>query len=321
VTRSYGRGKGLGLALFVALTALTLAGCGGGEDSSTGATTGAPADKLAQVMQRGTLVLFTDPQYPPQSEAVKGAARAANTTCAADQLTAPEITGYDAETGKAVAAAMGVEPCFVTPSWDDVIAGGWGDRWDVAWGSGAITADRMTRLYVTQPTYSTPTNIFVAKGSPVHHVSQLSGKSIGACAGCTMEQYLEGTLELPGVTLSMPFDHPEVVPFDNEIPGLHAVAKGNLDAFLCSEPVGAGEIKAGLPIRMLPETLYQTYKTGYLDQSSTLSSATLVDKINEIVGQLHADGTLKRLSMKAFGADYATAAGIFDYDSLDQQVQ
>lgn len=321
MTTSHGRRTGLGSVLVVALVALTLAGCEGGGDSSDRASSGAPEDKLAQIVERGTLVLFTDPQYPPQSEAVKGATRAADTKCAADQLTAPEITGYDAETGKAVAAAMGVEPCFVTPSWDDVIAGSWGDRWDVAWGSGAITADRMTRLYVTQPSYSTPTNIFVAKTSRVHHVSQLSGMSIGACAGCTMQQYLEGTLELPGVTLTMPFKHPKVVPFDNEIPGLHAVAKGELDAFLCSEPVGAGEIKAGLPIRMLPETLYQTYKTGYLDKSSRLSSATLVDKINQIVGQLHADGTVKRLSMKAFGADYATEAGTFDFASLHQQVQ
>ena len=313
--------KRLRPALVVTLTLLTLAACSGGAHSSTDAATGAPKDKLAQVMQRGTLVLFTDPQYPPQSEAVKGAARAPHTKCAANQLTTPQITGYDAETGKAVAAAMGLEPCFVTPSWDDVIAGGWGDGWDVAWGSGAITADRMTRLYVTQPSYSTPTNIFVANSSPVHHVNQLSGMTIGACAGCTMEQYLEGTLKLPGVTLSMPFKNPKVEPFDNEIPGLRAVAKGKLDAFLCSQPVGAGEISAGLPIRMLPETLYQTYKTGYLDKSSGLSSRTLVGKINQIMGGLQADGTLKRLSMKAFGADYATQAAAFNYASLHQQVQ
>lgn len=321
MTKSHGWGRGLGSALVVGVAALTLAGCVGGGGSSSRATGGAPPDKLAQVMQRGTLVLFTDPQYPPQSEAVKGATRLADTKCAAHQLTAPEITGYDAETGKAVAAAMGVEACFVTPSWDDVIAGGWGDRWDVAWGSGAITADRMSRLYVTQPSYSTPTNIFVAKDSHVHHVSQLSGLSIGACAGCTMEQYLEAKLVLPGVTLSMPFKNPKVVPFDNEIPGLQAVAKGKLDAFLCSQPVGAGEIKARLPIRMLPETLYQTYKTGYLDQRSRLSSTTLVDKINQIIKQLQVNGTLKRQSMQAFGADYTTQAARFDYASLQQQVR
>ena len=53
------------------------------------------------------------------------------------------MSGYDAEVGKLVAASMGVEPCFVVAAWEQIIAGGWGDRWDVAWGSGALTADRM----------------------------------------------------------------------------------------------------------------------------------------------------------------------------------
>jgi len=71
-----------------------------------------------------------------QSYAVEGAERAANTKCAPNELTAPEITGYDAETGKPVAEALGVEPCFVTPTWTEVTAGSWGDRWDLAYGLG-----------------------------------------------------------------------------------------------------------------------------------------------------------------------------------------
>ena len=101
---------------------------------------GDPAtDKLAQVLARGTVVMFTDPNYPPSSEAVKGAARPADTKCLPNQLTGPQITGYDAETSKAVAKALGVEPCFVEPSWTEVEAGNWADRWDIAWGSGAST--------------------------------------------------------------------------------------------------------------------------------------------------------------------------------------
>ena len=53
--------------------------------------------------------------------------------------------------GELVAKALGVEPCFVTPSWTEITAGKWSDRWDIAFGSGAITADRMTRLWMTTP--------------------------------------------------------------------------------------------------------------------------------------------------------------------------
>ena len=44
---------------------------------------------------------------------VKGATRPAGTKCAANQLTAPEVTGYDNEVPKLIAKKLGVEPCFV----------------------------------------------------------------------------------------------------------------------------------------------------------------------------------------------------------------
>lgn len=310
----------------VVLSVALLAGCGSGSDpgaevETTGAAGDPATDKLAQVQARGTLVMFTDPQYPPQSMAVEDAGRRSDSRCAANQLTGPEVTGYDAETGKAVAAALGVEPCFVTPSWGAVIAGGWNDRWDIAWGSGAITAERMQRLYVTQPSYSTPTNLFVAENAAYQAADDLSGRSVGACAGCTMEQYLRRTLELPGVSLTFPIREPEVQLFDNEIPGLKAVARREIDGFVCSEPVGQDEIDRGLALRMLPDVLYETYKTGYVDRSSGLSSKAFVDKISTIITELHADGTLTGFSEKFFDRDYATAAGDFDMSALQQQVQ
>ena len=77
-----------------------------GVDTQTVAASADPSsDKLAQVLARGTLILFTDPAYPPQSYAVKGAKRLATTKCAANQLTGDQMTGYDAETGKLVAEA------------------------------------------------------------------------------------------------------------------------------------------------------------------------------------------------------------------------
>jgi ABC-type amino acid transport substrate-binding protein len=319
----------VGLVAAVSVVAsLALAACGGASATSStsvssagGSVAGDPAhDKLAQVLSRGTLVLSTDTGYPPQSMTVKDAKRPADTKCLPTQLTAPEITGYDAETGKAVAAKLGVEPCFVTPQWTEIIAGGWGDRWDIAWGSGAITEDRMTRLYVTQPSYSTPAGVFVKADSPLKDLSELSGKKIGACTGCTMEQYLKGTLVLPGVETKRAFDDPVISTFDNEPPGLQAVAAGKIDGFLCSEPVGQDEISKGLALRMLAEPAYQSYKTGYMDKKSGLSQAAFVAKVNEVMTGLHADGTLKKLSEQFFSKDYAAPASAFDLTAVGQTV-
>src|SRR5689334_10064932 len=54
------------------------------EATQAGSTGG---DLLADIQSRGTLVVSTDPAYPPQSELVENATRDANTKCTTDQLT------------------------------------------------------------------------------------------------------------------------------------------------------------------------------------------------------------------------------------------
>jgi ABC-type amino acid transport substrate-binding protein len=72
---------------------------------------------------------------------------------------------------------------------------------------------------------------------------------------------------------------------------------------------------------MLPEPAYQSYKTGYVDRDSGLSSAAFVAAVDDAVKGLHADGTLAELSEQFFGADYATAAAEFDISAIGQQVE
>jgi ABC-type amino acid transport substrate-binding protein len=319
------------VAAAAAVVMLVASGCGSGDagapesagvGESTAQAAGDPStDKLAQVRARGKLILSTDFKYPPQSFRVKGAERPADTKCAPNETTAPEVSGYDAETGKLVAKALGVEACFVAPSWTEITAGNWGDRWDLAYGSGAIEYSRMEVLYVTQPYYSTPTPFFVPRSSKTKEPSDLDGKKIGACAGCTMEKYLRGTLELPGTPPEQLVDSPKIVTFDTEVPGLNATAKGKLEAFLCSEPVGEGAIADGAKLRKLATPAYYSNKTGYVDKESGLAVGPFVKRINEIVAARHADGTLARLSVQFFGKDYAAKAAEFDLAALEQNVQ
>jgi polar amino acid transport system substrate-binding protein len=323
------RGRLVTGVVFVVVMAGALSACGGGgsteaslDGSASAGATGNPAtDKLAHVLQRGTLVLSTDPAYPPQSMRVEDAERAADTACQDSQLTGPEVTGYDAETGKAVAASLGLEPCFVTPDWAEIVSGTWGDRWDVAWGSGNINADRMTRLWMTQPYRSEPSRFFVRDDAPYQDPSELSGKKVGACAGCTHEAYLKGTLTLPGIEFENLVTDPQVATFDVERPGLQAVADGKIDAFLCAEQVGQEAIDGGLPLRALDPPAFTGMLTGFVDKSSGLSSVAFVNRINEVMAELHADGTMKNLSDQFFGTDYATAAANFDLAKIGQDLQ
>jgi polar amino acid transport system substrate-binding protein len=291
----------------------------GGCNADTTSTPDATQDELAQILARGTLILSTDPDYAPQSFAVPNAERRSNTKCADDQLTGPEVSGYDAETGKAVAEALGVEPCFVTPQWVEITAGSWGERWDLSFGSGAIDADRMRYLYVTQPYYVLPAYPFVPEASAAREPEDLSGTRIGVCTSCTHENYLLGSLELPGFDGDYRITGAHVVGYTVEMPGLQDTAAGKLDAFLCAEQVGRQAIEDGLALRRIGEPLFEEYATGWIDKGSELDVTTFVDRVNAIVRDLHASGRMRELSIRFFGRDYAAAAATFDLSTVPQE--
>jgi ABC-type amino acid transport substrate-binding protein len=304
-------------ASLAAVLALALGGCGGTDEGSGGDPS---TDKLAQIQARGTLVGFFEPDYAPQSLAEDGATRPADTKCRDNQLTGAEVTGYDIEVTKLVAAELGVEPCFVSPPWTEVTSGNWGDRWDLAFGSGAITADRMERLYMTQPYYAAPTRYFVTGDSPYTEPGDLDGKRIGVCVSCAQEAYLRGELEIPGADVVVDVADPEVVVFEVEGPGLEALQKGTIDAFLTGDTVGQAAIAEGAPLRSLGSVAFTEYLAGFVDKSSGLESERFIDRVNEILGAAFEDGTLGELSGEWFGTDYTTPAAEFDYAALGQVV-
>jgi ABC-type amino acid transport substrate-binding protein len=213
-----------------------------------------------------------------------------------------------------------VEACFVQPTFTEVTAGNWTDRLDIAYASGAINAKRMEKLFMTQPYYYIPQRFLVAKDSPYQMPSDLDGKTIGTCTSCTVESYLQGTLKIPGVDLVQKVKDPAIAGFETEGPGLDALADGELDAFLTSEPVALEAIKEGRALRLLDEPAFSMYPSGFVDKSSGLSVGPFVDRVNEIIRTAHADGTLKALSEEWFEADYTTGAGAFDLSVLGQEV-
>ncbi len=310
-------------ATVAVVVAAALASSGSGRPSGLAASAGGPStDKLAQVLARGTLNLSTDPAYYPQSYSVKGAKRLAHTKCAANEMTANQIAGYDADTGKLVAQRLGVEPCFVAPTWSEIVSGHWNDRWDISYGSGAINTDRMARLYMTQPYYAAPQLFFVAEKSSYTKPGDLDGKTIGVCSGCTHELYLAHTLKIPGVKVTFKVKNTKMALWETEEPGLKAVAAGKIDAFLCAAPEGFGVIHHGARLRAIKEPGFFMYPTGFVDKYSAFDVKAFVAKVNSVVKGLEADGTLKRLSLKDFfGVDYATKAGAFSLDTIGQQVK
>jgi polar amino acid transport system substrate-binding protein len=281
-----------------------------------------PDDKLTTVLQRRVLVIATDTAYPPQSALKPGAQRPAQTRCASTEYTAAELEGFDVDVAVEIARRLGVEPCFVSPTWTQLISGGWNGRWDISVGSMAITPDRLNQLYFTQPYYTTPAAFFVHQDNTTFTTpADLSGKRIGVCAGCTYEMYLLGTLTLPGQDLQFMVHNAQIVGYDIEIPALNDLALGDgvrLDAVLTGTPLGQGQIRLGQPLKQLGEPVFVEYLAGALDKHSQKDSWRLASQLSTIIQQMHQDGTLLKLSQQYYQQDLTAAAGRFDLQTLNQ---
>jgi len=279
-------------------------------------------DKLAEILARGTLVIATDADYAPQSRLLENSTPDPNTKCSPTQYTANQMTGFDVDVAVAIAQHLGVEPCFVTPPWSQLVAGNWGDNWDIHVGSVAITFDRMKVLYFSQPYYATPSVILVHKDNVTYKKAEdLSGKRIGVCVGCTFEAYLNGTLQMPGEKIEFRIRNAQIVGYENEEPAINDLSVGDgvkLDAVMTILPLAKHAIEDGKPVKILGEPLLFAYASVTLDRSSRRDPMRLLGKITDLIRELHANSTLKKWSIKYQGLDLTQKAAQYDLSALNQ---
>ena len=283
-------------------------------------------DKLSEILRRGKIIVATHPESQPRSQLKKGGARKSGTLCFSNEHTLDEFYGYDIDVARIIAERLGVEPCFVTPAWSEIIGGRWADRWDIAIASVSITNDRMESLYYARPYIAEPAILYVHRDNASYlRPSDLSGKRVGTCAGCIFEYYLEGSLSLPGQKLSFHLSAPEIVAYDpNNLNDLfRELAAGDgveIDAVLADIFMGSTAMSKAIPIKPLGEPMFYTYIAPAFDKKQRDNPVALIEKVNEIIDGLFDDGTLEKLAGKNFDfdTDVVAPARNFDYRSLKQ---
>ena len=295
------------IAALLALLATLLAACGG-DDSSGGdakakdepaAATGEGVcagdvdGLLAEICDKGTLTVSTDPAYPPQSSL--------------NEQTG-EYEGFDIDVATEIAKRLGVDVAWEAPSWDVITAGSWNGRWDTTVGSMTPTNDRQEVLYFTEPYNYTPAVVVV--GADNDDVSDLStdldGKKIGVCAGCTYEQFLNKELTIDGYEFDFVIDDAEVSGYDTDTTALQDLNNGRLDAVITSVTTAQGFIDAGNPVKIVGDPVfYEPLSVGF-DKSSDPSSESLYEAVDAIVADMHEDGTLTAMSEQWYGLDLTT---------------
>jgi ABC-type amino acid transport substrate-binding protein len=151
-------------------------------------------------------------------------------------------------------------------------------------------------------------------------MSDLNGKRIGVCTACWADLYLQKRLTVPGSKIEFKVDDATIVGYAVEASGLRDVADGTLDAFLCADTVAQALIDKGVPIRGIEPEAYIAIPAGAIDKASGRNVKAFYDDVNETLTARFSDGSLKGLSMKYFGHDYATAASEIDPASFGQDV-
>jgi len=241
---------------------------------------------------------------------VAGATRAANTKCGGNELTATELAGFDIDTAVELAKRLGVEACFVTPSWDTITAGSWAGQWDISVGSMTITKPRQEVLLFTSGYYFTPAQLAAAPGSGISSVADLSGKAVCVGTATTYELYLKGEdVGIPASDIKVPPPSDvQVIALDTDAECAQAIQAGRTEfaAFLTSGTVVDGSIANGIVVEKVGSPVFVEQLAVAIDKSSPKDPQSLADEISKIIGAMHADGTLKASSMKWFGADLTT---------------
>lgn len=286
-------------ALVVAILAAmsVVVGCGGSEDkagatepSASAALSGTAADRAqtilgkapsglaAKIVERGSVIVANDANYPPQSSV--------------DQATG-ELVGFDVDVAKKMGEILGLEVKFENPAWETILPGLQTGKWDVSIGSmtSAIAgersdptiAERWKAADFTAPYYYTSGQLFVKQGGPqVTDPKELAGKKVGVGAGTTYYQWLKQNTDAVVKTYTTDAD---------TFPDLR---NGNLDFVMTAGPTGQQAILEGQPFDFSGAPLYYEDLAFAINQGE----GDWLQMLNYAVMKMHEDGTLTELSKK-----------------------
>jgi peptide/nickel transport system substrate-binding protein len=245
-------------------------------------------DLLAQVMANGTIRVSTDPNYAPQS------------------LLKPDGTyeGFDIDVATEIAKRLGVEVEFVTPEWDIITAGNWGDQWDMSVGSMTITKQRQGALLFSSPYYFTPAQFAARNGSGIESVDDIAGKAVCVGTSTTYETYLKGEdVGIPDSDIKVPPPADvTVIPLSTDAECAQSIQAGReeFETLLTSGTVVDQAIANGIDVVKVGGPVFVESLAAAFDKNSSLDATSLQARVSEIVDEMHADGTLTGFSEKWF---------------------
>jgi polar amino acid transport system substrate-binding protein len=214
-----------------------------------------------------------------------------------------ELDGFDVDVARAVAARLGVKLKIITPAWETVVSGQWLGRWDICICSMSPTFERTRVLSFPARYYQSPAVLVVHRDEKrIAGVADLSGRRVGVGMGSSYENYLNKALVIDGQPpLSFPFHDVIAIPGDETV-NFRNLALGpgvRLDAVIADLATARASIESTHALRIQGPALYSEPNVVATERGD----ADWDHAIQDLFAQLHADGTLKKISVKWLGED------------------
>jgi polar amino acid transport system substrate-binding protein len=282
--------------------ALISAACGGETTDTTteseAAATTTPAEEgslWAEVLERGTLVVAVNLASQPGGFFDDEG----------------NVTGWNPEIAEEIAARLGLDGVeYVEPGFEVIVAGNWQGRWDVAIHGITFTAERQEILLYTRP-YQ-----FADSVAAIHEdntdiqdsTTDLDGKAIGVCAGCTHHRYLEMDLVLPETDLEFVVDDAEVRTYEGPDAAFQDLTLGDgvrVDAVIDEISGVCRQIEDGAPIKRVPDlfVFFSNIDGIIFDANPDVNAQSFRDEVDRIMGEMMEEGFFTELSIKWYGWD------------------
>lgn len=238
-------------------------------------TVTASADLLDQIQERGTIIIGLEGDWAPWSFVDEN----------------DELTGFDVEVARAIAAKLGVEVQFIPGEWDGLFAGMDAGRYDIVINGVEVTPERTEKYDFTEP-YAYIRTALIVRGDneTIKTFDDLKGKKTANSIASTYMNLAEDY----GATC---------YGVDTLDETLTMVLQGRVDATL-NAIVSYTDYMAQHPdanLKVVATT----------DDASNVSipmrkgeeTASLMEAINQAIAELHEEGMISELSLKYFGED------------------
>lgn len=203
-----------------------------------------------------------------------------------------EIVGFDIDYARAAVEKMGYKVKFQPIDWKTKESELSSGRIDLIWNGYTITDERKGKVLFTKPYLKNSQVVAVLADSDIHGISDLAGKNVGLQALSSAADALNGSEIKPQIK--------SVSEFADNVLALSDLKNGRVDAVIIDEVVIKYYMaKEEGTYKLLEESLApEEYGIGVKK-----GNEELLNKLQEALDALNADGTAGKISEKWFGED------------------